>query len=262
MALVFKNTLSGIKEEFRPIEEGKVGLYTCGPTVYNYAHIGNFRAYVAQDILRRYLRYKGYDVTHVMNITDVEDKIIRDSKAEGISRKEFTDRYTVSFFDDLDQLGIERAAICPRATEHIDEMVALVEKLIANGMAYEVDGNYYFKIEAFKEYGKLAKLDLAGLRPGARVAADEYEKESLSDFALWKAWEEADGEVYWETTLGKGRPGWHLECSAMSMKYLGETFDIHCGGVDLVFPHHENEIAQSEGATGKKFVITGCIMSI
>ncbi|RKX27686.1 MAG: cysteine--tRNA ligase [Candidatus Zixiibacteriota bacterium] len=254
MALRFKNSFTRTKEEFRPIDEGKVRMYTCGPTVYNYAHIGNFRTYMFEDLLRRYLKYKGYDVTQVMNLTDIDDKTIRDSQKEGVSLKEFTDRYTKAFFEDIDSLGIERAEYYPPATEHIPEMVVLIQKLVENGLAYEVDGNYYFRISAFKDYGKLAHIDMDGLKAGARVAADEYEKDSVSDFALWKAWDEADGDVYWETELGKGRPGWHIECSAMSMKYLGETFDIHTGGVDNMFPHHENEIAQSEGATGKKFV--------
>ncbi|MBD3402412.1 cysteine--tRNA ligase [candidate division GN15 bacterium] len=254
MALQFKNTLTGKKEEFTPIEPGMVRMYTCGPTVYNYAHIGNFRTFMFEDLLRRYLLYKGYKVTQVMNITDIDDKIIRNSQKQGKKLREFTDPYTDAFFEDLDTLGIERAEIYPRATEHIDEMVAMIKTLADRGLAYEIDGNYYFKISAFNDYGKLAKLDLASLKPGARVASDEYEKESVSDFALWKAWDEKDGEIFWETEIGKGRPGWHLECSAMSMKYLGEHFDIHTGGVDNVFPHHENEIAQSEGCTGHQFV--------
>lgn len=254
MTLVFKNSLTRKKEEFKAIEPDVVRLYTCGPTVYNYAHIGNFRAYMFEDLLRRYLKYSGYKVTQVMNITDIDDKTIRESRAEGISLKEFTDRYTQAFFDDLDTLGIERAEEYPAATDHIPEMVEIVKKLLKRGLAYEIDGNYYFKISAFSDYGKLSHLDMDGLKAGARVATDEYEKESVSDFALWKAWEESDGDVFWETELGKGRPGWHLECSAMSMKYLGEQFDIHTGGIDNMFPHHENEIAQSEGATGVKFV--------
>lgn len=254
MALRFKNTLSGVKEEFQPIEPGKVKMYTCGPTVYYIAHIGNFRTFVFEDLLRRYLKYKGYDITHVMNITDVDDKTIRDSQKEGISLKEFTDRYTKIFFEDMDTLGVERAEIYPAATEHVDEMVVMIKALIEKGIAYEVNGDYYFKIAAFPDYGKLAKIDMEGMKAGARVASDEYEKESVSDFALWKAWDEKDGDVYWETELGKGRPGWHIECSAMSTKYLGKHFDIHCGGVDNMFPHHENEIAQSEGANGEKFV--------
>jgi len=254
MALKFKNTFSRTKEEFQPIDKDKVRMYTCGPTVYNYAHIGNFRAYTFEDLLRRYLKYKGYDVFQVMNLTDIDDKTIRDSQAQGISLKEFTTRYIKSFFEDLDTLGIERAEEYPAATDHINEMVDIIKKLVEKGKAYEIDGSYYFKISSFPDYGKLAHLDMDGLKAGARVASDEYEKDSVSDFALWKAWDEADGDVYWETEIGKGRPGWHIECSAMSMKYLGETFDIHTGGVDNMFPHHENEIAQSEGATGKQFV--------
>jgi len=254
MALKFKNTFTRSKEEFQPIEPGKVRMYTCGPTVYNFAHIGNFRTYTFEDLLRRYLKYKGYDVFQVMNLTDIDDKTIRDSQAEGISLKEFTDRYTKAFFEDLDTLGIERAEVYPAATDHISEMVDIIKKLVEQGNAYEIDGSYYYKISSFPDYGKLAHLDLDGLKAGARVASDEYEKDSVSDFALWKAWDKADGDVYWETELGKGRPGWHIECSAMSMKYLGESFDIHTGGVDNMFPHHENEIAQSEGASGKKFV--------
>jgi len=254
MALRFKNTFTRIKEEFAPIEPGKVRMYTCGPTVYKQAHVGNFRAYMFEDLLRRYLKYKGFEVTQVMNLTDVDDKTIRDSNAQGIPLKEFTAPMIKEFFEDIDSLGIERAEVYPAATDHIPEMVTLVKTLLEKGHAYEVDGNYYFKISSFPNYGKLSNLDMAGLKAGARVAADEYEKDSVSDFALWKAWDEADGDVYWETDLGKGRPGWHIECSAMSMKYLGNHFDIHTGGEDNKFPHHENEIAQSEAATGEKFV--------
>jgi len=254
MALRFKNSFSREKEEFVPIEEGRIGMYTCGPTVYDFAHIGNFRAYVFEDLLRRYLKYKGYQVTQVMNLTDIDDKTIRDSQAEGIPLKQYTDRYTKAFFEDLDSLGIERAEHYPAATDHIDEMVEIIKKLAEKGIAYEVDGNWYFSVEKFPAYGELAHIDMEGMKAGARVAADEYEKDSVSDFALWKAWDENDGDVYWETELGKGRPGWHIECSAMSTKYLGNHFDIHTGGVDNMFPHHENEIAQTEGATGEKFV--------
>ena len=254
MALRFKNSYSRHAEEFKPIDEGKVRMYTCGPTVYLFAHIGNFRTFIFEDLLRRYLKYKGYQVTQVMNITDIDDKIIRDSQKEGKALKEFTEPYTKAFFEDIDTLGIERVEHYPHATDYINQMVKIVKKLVDNGLAYEVDGNYYFKISAFKDYGKLAHLDMEGLKPGARVASDEYEKESVSDFALWKAWDEKDGDIFWETDIGKGRPGWHLECSAMSMEILGEHFDIHTGGVDNMFPHHENEIAQSEGATGQKFV--------
>jgi cysteinyl-tRNA synthetase len=254
MALVFRNSLTRQKQEFKPIEEGRVRMYTCGPTVYYYAHIGNFRTYMFEDLLRRYLKYKGYQVTQVMNLTDIDDKTIRDSMKEGIPLKQYTQRYIDSFFEDWDQLGMERAEHYPAATDHIPEMVVIIKKLLEKGLAYEVDGNYYFKIASFPQYGDLSKIDLQGLKAGARVASDEYEKDSVSDFALWKAWDEADGDVFWETDLGKGRPGWHIECSAMSTKYLGEHFDIHTGGVDNMFPHHENEIAQSEGATGGKYV--------
>lgn len=254
MALRFRNSLSRTKEEFKPIDPGKVRMYTCGPTVYYFAHIGNFRAYVFEDLLRRYLKYKSYDVVQVMNLTDIDDKTIRDSQKEGVSLKQFTTRYSEAFFEDLDALGIERAEYYPAATEHIDEMVDIIKKLADRGIAYEVDGNWYYSIEKFPDYGKLAHIDMSGMKAGARVSADEYEKDSVSDFALWKAWDEKDGDVFWETELGKGRPGWHIECSAMSTKYLGNHFDIHTGGVDNMFPHHENEIAQTEGATGEKFV--------
>ncbi|MEW6016411.1 MAG: cysteine--tRNA ligase [Candidatus Zixiibacteriota bacterium] len=254
MPLQFFNTLTRAKEEFVPLVPGQVRMYTCGPTVYNFAHIGNFRAYIFEDLLRRFLKYKGFKVTQVMNLTDIDDKIIKGTIEQKVSLSDFTLPFKKKFFQDLDTLGIERAEYYPEATAHIPEMVEIVKKLLSRGLAYEVDGNYYFSIAKFPSYGKLAHLDMSGLKAGARVAADEYEKESVSDFALWKAWDEKDGEVYWETELGKGRPGWHLECSAMSMKYLGETFDIHTGGVDNIFPHHENEIAQSEGALGRKFV--------
>lgn len=229
-------------------------MYTCGPTVYDYAHIGNFRAYMFEDLLRRYLKYKGYAVTQVMNLTDVDDKTIRDSKAKGVSLKDHTAQYVEAFFKDLDTLRIERAEHYPAATDHVPEMVVMIKQLAEKGLAYEVDGSWYYKIAAFADYGKLANIDRSGMKVGERVASDEYEKESASDFALWKAWDENDGDVFWETELGKGRPGWHIECSAMSQKYLGNHFDIHTGGVDNMFPHHENEIAQSEGANGEKFV--------
>jgi cysteinyl-tRNA synthetase len=254
MPLEFRNSMTRSKEEFVPMEGGKVRMYTCGPTVYNYVHIGNLRTFMFEDLLRRYLKYKGYQVTQVMNLTDIDDKIIKGATSQKVSLKDFTAPYIQAFFEDIDAVGIERAERYPAATDHIPEMVAIVKDLVARGMAYKVEGNYYFKIAAFPNYGKLANLDLGGLKAGARVAADEYEKESVSDFALWKAYDEKDGDVFWETDLGKGRPGWHLECSAMSMKYLGRQFDIHTGGVDNMFPHHENEIAQSEGATGEKFV--------
>ncbi|MFQ5762603.1 MAG: cysteine--tRNA ligase [Candidatus Bathyarchaeia archaeon] len=255
MALRFFNTLEGREMLFTTIQPGIIRIYTCGPTVYDYAHIGNFRAYVFQDLLRRWLEYRGYKVTQVMNITDVDDKTIRGARSEGVPLKTFTEKYTQAFFQDLETLNVKKAEVYPRATEHIGDMVALVRELLKRDYAYKgEDGSVYYRISAFNDYGKLSKLKIQELKTGARVKADEYAKEHPQDFALWKAWDPEDGETGWETELGKGRPGWHIECSAMSMHYLGETFDIHSGGVDLVFPHHENEIAQSEGATGKKFV--------
>ena len=253
--IYFFNTLTRRKEKFVPLEKGKVKMYTCGPTVYDFAHIGNFRAFVFEDLLRRWLEYCGYKVIHVMNITDVDDKTIAAARKKGISLREYTEHYTRAFFEDITALNIEKAHYYPRATEHIPEMVALIKKLLEKGYAYRgEDGSIYYAISKFKDYGKLSKIRVKELKPGARVKVDEYGKEEAHDFALWKAWDEEDGDVFWETELGKGRPGWHIECSAMSMKYLGETFDIHCGGVDNIFPHHENEIAQSEAATGKQFV--------
>jgi len=240
-------------EDFQPIDSGKVRMYTCGPTVYAPAHIGNFRAYMFEDLLRRYLIYKGFDVTQVMNLTDIDDKTIRDSNARGITLGEHTKQFKDMFFRDIDRLNIQRAEQYPAATEHIDEMVALVEKLLEKGHAYKSGNSIYFRISTFPRYGNLSHMNLDELKAGARVDSDEYEKETVSDFALWKGWTEPDGAVYWETSLGKGRPGWHIECSAMSTKYLGNHFDIHTGGVDNIFPHHENEIAQTEGATGETF---------
>ncbi|MFW6014224.1 MAG: cysteine--tRNA ligase [Nanoarchaeota archaeon] len=256
MGMKIFNTLAKKKQEFVPLKEGEVSYYTCGPTVYDYAHIGNFRSYIFGDLLKRYLKYKGYNVSHVMNITDVEDKTIKGSRESGKSLKEYTEFYTDEFFKDFDALRIERPDIVPKATETIDEMVELVKKLLDKGYAYKSsDGSIYFDISKFNDYGKMAHLDMKGLKPGARVCQDEYDKEEASDFVLWKAYKpEEDGDVYWDTGLGKGRPGWHLECSAMSMKYLGESIDIHTGGIDLVFPHHQNEVAQSEAITGKTFV--------
>ncbi|HZV00395.1 MAG TPA: cysteine--tRNA ligase [Planctomycetota bacterium] len=259
MTLRIFNTLSRKEEDFVPLEAGKVSLYTCGPTVYNRVHIGNLRAFLFYDLLRRTLEWKGQDVRHVMNITDVDDKTIAGSVREKKSLRQFTDFYLELFLKDLDALSIERPTVMPRATDKdaIDKMVELVERLEKKGAAYKAqDGSFYFKISAFPTYGKLGHLDMAGLKAGAggRVAADEYDKENVQDFALWKAWDEKDGDVFWETRLGKGRPGWHLECSALAMRHLGETIDLHAGGVDLIFPHHENEIAQSEAATGKPFV--------
>jgi cysteinyl-tRNA synthetase len=256
MALQFFNTLTRRKEDFVPLDPvgKKVGLYTCGPTVWNYAHIGNLRAFAFEDLLRRYLEYMEYDVKHVMNITDVEDKIIRTVRESGKGLKEVTDFYTLEFFRDLETLNIKRAHHVPRATETIPDMIKLIERLVASKHAYVAEDRcVYFSIKSFPDYGKLAHLDLENLQSGARVAQDEYDKEHAADFALWKAWDEDDGTVKWPSPWGDGRPGWHIECSAMSMKFLGETFDIHCGGEDLIFPHHEDEIAQSEAATGKLF---------
>ena len=229
-------------------------MYTCGPTVYNYAHIGNFRAYIFEDLLRRYLIYKGYKVTQVMNITDIDDKSIRDSRKAGIPLKEITDKYTKAFFEDIDTLRIQRAEHYPHATEHIAEMVDMIKTLFQKGYAYVAGNSVYYNIRKFADYGKLAHINIDELKAGARIDSDEYEKEEAHDFALWKGWTEEDGDVYWETELGKGRPGWHIECSAMSRAYLGKTFDIHTGGVDNIFPHHQNEIAQSEACNGQKFV--------
>jgi cysteinyl-tRNA synthetase len=255
MGFCVYNTLTRQLDEVVPLESGHVRLYTCGPTVYNYAHIGNFRTYMFEDLLRRYMKFRGFRVTQVMNLTDVDDKTIRGALAAGVGLRDYTQPYKEAFFEDLDALGIERAEYYPAATDHVPEMIALVEKLMEKGYAYQSDdGSVYFRINSFPEYGKLARVDLENTRAGARVAQDEYEKDNVADFALWKAWDEADGDVFWESPWGKGRPGWHLECSAMSMKYLGESFDMHTGGVDNMFPHHEDEIAQSEAATGKPFV--------
>ncbi len=245
------------KEGFKPLKGKSVGMYACGPTVYNYAHIGNFRAYLFSDLLRRWLEHEGYAVKLAMNLTDVDDKTIKGAREKGKSLKEFTSFYEKAFFEDLDSLGIKRAFAYPKATDHVKEMIGIIERLLEKGIAYiGEDGSVYYNLKKFKHYGLLSHIDLSELKAGAsgRVAADEYEKEGVSDFALWKAWTPEDGSVFWQAPFGKGRPGWHVECSAMSMKYLGESFDIHAGGVDLKFPHHENEIAQSEGATGKKFV--------
>lgn len=249
----FFNTFTRKKEEFIPIEDKIVKMYTCGPTVYDLAHIGNFRAYVFEDLLHRYLEFRGYKVIRVMNITDVDDKTIKGAKENGVSLREYTDRYIKIFIEDMETLRLKKPDFMPRATEHIKEMVELIKKLLEKGYAYYKEGSIYFSISKFPSYGKLSGIDKSKIKIGARVDVDEYEKEDLRDFVLWKKWKEEEG-VYWETEIGKGRPGWHIECSAMSMKYLGETFDIHTGGVDNIFPHHENEIAQSEAATGKKFV--------
>jgi cysteinyl-tRNA synthetase len=250
------NSLGRRLEVFKPIEEGVVKMYTCGPTVWNYAGIHNFRTFVFEDVLRRYLKFKGYRVYQVKNITDVEDRIIRGIKQFKKSRVELTTFYESAFKDDSATLGIEPADLYPRATDNVEDMLNLIKLLMAKGYAYKAqDGSVYFDVFKFKDYGALSGVKLGAGKGGRRVSQDHYEeKKEASDFALWKAWDPEDGDVYWETDLGKGRPGWHIECSAMSMKYLGESFDIHTGGMDLRFPHHENEIAQSEAATGKKFV--------
>ncbi len=255
MELKFYNTLSRSLELFKSVEEGKAGLYTCGPTVYNFAHIGNFRAYIFEDLLHRTLEYAGYKVKQVMNLTDVDDKTIRNSRAAGVPLRDFTATYKKAFFEDIKTLNITPAAIYPAATDHIAEMIAMIQVLMDKGIAYQSeDKSIYFSIEKFPEYGKLAHIDRDNQRAGVRIDADEYAKDSVADFALWKARDEADGDVWWPSPWGEGRPGWHIECSAMSMKYLGESFDLHTGGVDNMFPHHEDEIAQSESVTGKKWV--------
>ncbi len=256
MSLKFFNTLTHRLEEFHPLDPAgkRVGIYTCGPTVYDFAHIGNFRAFTFEDLARRYLACKGYDVVHVMNITDVEDKIIRKVRETREPLQQLTGRSPAAFLDDCRALNLLPPHHVPRATDHIPEMLALIGALMDKGVAYQApDKSVYFSIAKFARYGQLKKIDADQMRPGERVKLDEYEKESLGDFALWKAWDEADGDIGWDSPWGRGRPGWHIECSAMSMKYLGESFDLHCGGEDLVFPHHEDEIAQSEAATGKQF---------
>jgi cysteinyl-tRNA synthetase len=251
MALHLYNTLSGKVEDFRPIEDHEVRMYACGPTVYDYGHIGNLRTFVAVDLLRRFLRQSGYKIRHVMNITDVDDKIIRNSARDGVSVQQYTAKYEKAFLEDIAALNIEQP-ILVRATEHIPEMAEFIAALETKGFAYRAeDGSYYFRIAKFPAYGKLSKKDFAGMEDGARVDVDEYEKDSARDFALWKA--PKPGETSWETPIGPGRPGWHIECSVMAMEELGETFDLHAGGEDLIFPHHENEIAQSEALTGKPF---------
>jgi len=246
------NTLSGKVEPFIPWKAGEVRMYTCGPTVYDFAHIGNYRTFVFQDILRRFLRLRGFHLTHVMNLTDVDDRIIANAVAAGIGIREYTEKFVQAFFADCRTLSMESPEHWIRATDNIDSMVELIQRLQKNTYTYDSEGSIYYRIAKFKDYGKLSKIDLSGIKAGARVDNDRYEKESARDFALWKA--PKPGEHFWETAIGPGRPGWHIECSAMAMKYLGETIDIHTGGIDLAFPHHENEIAQSEAATGKKFV--------
>jgi len=253
----FFNTLGRKLEEFKPIKEGEVSFYSCGPTVYNYVHVGNLRAYMFNDLLRRYLEFSGFKVKHVMNLTDVDDKTILGSRDEGKSLKEFTEFYSQEFLADIAKVNILEPTKVTKATDYIPQMVKLIKDLEAKGLAYEKNGSWYYKISDFADYGHLACLDHQELKHNADERlndADEYEKEGVNDFALWKAWSEDDGDVFWENELGKGRPGWHIECSVMSTAELGDHFDIHAGGEDLIFPHHTNEIAQSEGATGKKFV--------
>src|SRR5881227_1539208 len=251
MPLRLYNTMSAKVEEFRPLQNSEVRMYSCGPTVYDYGHIGNFRTFVAVDILRRFFRQSGYKLRHAMNITDVDDKIIRNSAHEGVSVKQYTAKYEKAFLEDSATLNIEHP-ILTRATDHIQEMANFIAKLEQKGFAYRTeDGSYYFRIAKFPGYGKLSKRDFAGMEDGARVDVDEYEKDNARDFALWKA--SKPDEAFWESSIGPGRPGWHIECSVMSMQELGESFDLHAGGEDLIFPHHENEIAQSEALTGKPF---------
>jgi cysteinyl-tRNA synthetase len=251
MALRLYNTMSARVEEFRPIQQNEVRMYACGPTVYDYGHIGNFRTFIAVDILQRFLKQSGYRVRFVMNITDVDDKIIRNSARDGVDVRQYTAKYEKAFLEDAATLGIQQPQLV-RATEHIPAMADFIAKLEQKGLAYRTeDGSYYFRIAKFPAYGKLSKKDFAGMEDGARVDVDEYEKDNARDFALWKA--PKPGETSWETPIGRGRPGWHIECSVMSMEELGETFDLHAGGEDLIFPHHENEIAQSESLTGKTF---------
>ncbi len=256
MTLRLHNTLTGTKEVFEPIEAGHVGMYTCGPTVWNFAHIGNLRAFMFYDLLRRQLQASGYRVTHVMNLTDIDDRILDQAMHAGMTITEYVKPFVAAFFEDMSVMRAQPAEHYPRATEHIPEMVAMITTLLERGFAYAADGDVYFRIESFPRYGALSHLDRSGLRAGARVAADRYDKESVSDFALWKKAQPGDEKLgaAWDAPFGLGRPGWHIECSAMSKRYLGETLDIHSGGIDLMFPHHENEIAQSEAANGKPFV--------
>ena len=255
MALTLYNTLSRSKEEFKPLDGNLVRLYACGPTVYDFSHIGNFRAFLTVDLLKRFLLLTGYDVKQVINITDVDDRIIERCEQERISLEELTQKYRQAFTEDCRMLNMFSADHYPLATDHIGEMQKLIEALLEKGYAYETeDGSVFFKISSFSDYGKLSRLAVSGLSSTDRVLSDTYEKENARDFALWKGRKEEDKDVFWDSSWGRGRPGWHIECSAMSMKYLGEQFDIHCGGVDLIFPHHENEIAQSVCATEKQFV--------
>src|SRR3954465_7977918 len=252
MPLHLSTTLSGKVEDFGAADPANVRMYSCGPTVYDFAHIGNFRTFIAIDILRRTLRQQGMKLHHVMNITDVDDRIIENSKKLGVSVNEYTRKYEQAFFEDSDYLNLQKAEVVSRATEHIEDMAKLIADLAKKGVAYRTDdGSYYYRVAKFPQYGKLSKKDLAHIEDGARVDSDRFDKEEARDFALWKA--PKPGEAHWESSIGPGRPGWHIECSAMAMKYLGPTLDLHAGGEDLMFPHHENEIAQSEAATGKIF---------
>jgi cysteinyl-tRNA synthetase len=256
MTLVVRNSLTRKIEELKPIVDGKITMYTCGPTVYGIPHIGNYRTFFMSDMIRRYLEFKGYDVIHVMNITDIDDKTIRDSAEEGMPIKEFTEKYTDVFFEGIDWLNIKRAHVYPRATENIQEMIDWIKKLVDKKYAYDAEDGVYFNIRKFKNYGKLINLKLEDLKVGERARSDEYDKDNVQDFVLWKksTKDELERGIFYESPWGKGRPGWHIECSVMSMKYLGETIDIHTSAVDLKFPHHTNEIAQSEAVTGKPFV--------
>ena len=255
MALKLHNTLTGTKDLFEPLETGHVGMYTCGPTVWNFAHVGNLRAFLFYDLLRRQLQADGYRLTHVMNVTDIDDRILDQAMHAGMTIGEYAKPFLATFFEDMAALRAQAAEHYPRATEHIPEMVAMISALLEGGHAYIADGDVYFRIASFPSYGALSRLDRAGLRAGTRVATDKYDKESVSDFALWKKAQAGDEPLgaAWAAPFGQGRPGWHIECSAMSKRYLGDTFDIHCGGIDLMFPHHENEIAQSEAANHKPF---------
>jgi cysteinyl-tRNA synthetase len=255
VTLRLHNTLTGTKDVFEPLEGGHVRMYTCGPTVWNFAHVGNLRAFLFYDLVRRHLRASGFRVTHVMNLTDIDDRILDQAMHAGTTIGEYTRPYAEAFFEDMATLRAERAEVYPRATEHIPEMIAMISTLLANGNAYIADGDVYFRLASFPAYGELSHLDRGGLKAGARVATDKYEKESVSDFALWKKAQPGDEKLgaAWDAPFGRGRPGWHIECSAMSKRYLGDTLDIHAGGVDLMFPHNENEIAQSEAANHKTF---------
>jgi cysteinyl-tRNA synthetase len=255
VALRLHNTLTGTKDLFEPLEAGHVGMYTCGPTVWNFAHIGNLRAFLFYDLLRRHLQVDGYRLNHVMNVTDIDDRILDQAMHAGTTIGDYVQPYLTAFFEDMGALRLQTAEHYPRATGHIGDMVAMISALLENGNAYSADGDVYFRIASFPSYGALSRLDRGGLRAGTRVAADKYDKESVSDFALWKKAQPGDDELgaAWDAPFGLGRPGWHIECSAMSKRYLGDTFDIHCGGIDLMFPHHENEIAQSEAANHKPF---------